>query len=443
MGKANIIFMHSHNTGRYLQPYGHAVSTPNLQRLAEEGVIFRNAFAAAPTCSPSRASFMTGMYPHSCGMFGLAHRGFSLPDYGPHLANVLKAAGYLTVLSGVEHTAPNLTVVGYDEILSFHEIEFQDAQKPKDPAQGAAEFLRSAPKQPFFLSLGLNETHRPFVKANPKLYPEEDPRFCQPPRPLPDSPETRADTADFKAAVRLMDGKFGLVLDALEQSGFAGSTYVFCFCDHGIQFPLNICNLTDHGIGVYFLARGPEFFSRGRTVDAMVSLIDLFPTVCDLADVSIPDRVEGGSLLPLVSGKVVHLHDVLFAEMNYHAAYEPARCVRTDRYKYIRRFDERDHVVLPNVDDTPSKEFLLTHGWAEMAREQEMLYDLLFDPEERNNLIDRPDSQAIRKDLAERLESWMAETGDPLAGGPVKAPSGSYLNDPDGTSPEDPTHRVL
>ena len=178
---------------------------------------------------------MTGMYPHCCGMLGLAHRGFALPDYSIHLANFLKPAGYTTVLSGVEHTAPNLTMVGYDKILSFHEIEFQDAQNPKDPAQAASEFLLSAPQAPFFLSIGLNETHRPFPKADPESHPAEDSRYSEPPRPLPDVPETRADMADFKAAARLMDEKVGLVLDALEDSGLARNTYVFCFCDHGIQ----------------------------------------------------------------------------------------------------------------------------------------------------------------------------------------------------------------
>ncbi len=105
MNRANIVFLHSHNTGRFVQPYGHAVPTPHLQRLAGQGVLFRQAFAAAPTCSPSRASFLTGMYPHSCGQLGLAHRGFGMPDYSRHLVQGMKRAGYHTVLSGVEHTA--------------------------------------------------------------------------------------------------------------------------------------------------------------------------------------------------------------------------------------------------------------------------------------------------------------------------------------------------
>src|SRR6516164_6227832 len=94
----NILYLHSHDSGRYLSPYGHAVPTPNLRRLAAEGVIFRRAFSAAPTCSPSRAALLTGQCPHQNGILGLAHRGFSMTDYRHHMLHTLRGAGYLSVL---------------------------------------------------------------------------------------------------------------------------------------------------------------------------------------------------------------------------------------------------------------------------------------------------------------------------------------------------------
>src|ERR671929_1909800 len=94
----NILYIHSHDSGRYLQPYGHAVPTPNLQRLASEGVLFRRAFSCAPTCSPSRAALLTGQFPHQNGMIGLAHRGFRLNDYSRHLVHTLREAGYWSAL---------------------------------------------------------------------------------------------------------------------------------------------------------------------------------------------------------------------------------------------------------------------------------------------------------------------------------------------------------
>ena len=436
--RPNILFMHSHNTGQFVQPYGHAVPTPNLQRLAEEGVLFRRAFTAAPTCSPSRAAFLTGMYPHSCGMLGLAHRGFAMPDYGPHLANLLKSHGYRTILAGVEHTAPDANTVGYDQILSTDDTNYPDQPELPGAAEAVVDFLDAAPDQPFFINLGLNETHRPFPKADPQNHPSEDPRYSLPPRPLPDTPETRADAADFKAAARIMDQAYGAVLGALERNDLAASTLVFCFTDHGLQFPRNMCNLTDHGIAVYLIVRGPQGFTGGRVVDPLVSLIDLVPTVCDAAGIATPAHVQGKSLKPLVDGTAESLHDELFAEVSYHAAYEPMRCVRTERFKYIRRYDERHRLVLPNTDDTPSKQFLLDHGLTDQPRSQEMLYDLIFDPDEANNLVDRSQMADVLTDMRNRLDRWMEETDDPLLpDGHVSAPSGSRVNDVDGLSPRD------
>ena len=120
MTRPNILYIHSHDTGRCVQPYGYAVPTPHLQQLAEQGVLFRQAFCASPTCSPSRAALLTGQYPHTNGMIGLAHRGSRLNDYSRHLAGVLGRAGYATALAGVQHEvrAEEQRLLGYGEILT-------------------------------------------------------------------------------------------------------------------------------------------------------------------------------------------------------------------------------------------------------------------------------------------------------------------------------------
>jgi N-sulfoglucosamine sulfohydrolase len=439
----NILFMHSHNTGTFVEPYGHAVPTPNLQKLAEEGVLFRNAFSTAPTCSPSRASFLTGMYPHSCGMLGLAHRGFSMSNYDWHAARVLKANGYFTASSGVEHTAPDLDSIGYDVILSGLDTNYPNQPNRIDPADAVVNFLNDAPKQPFFINLGLNETHRPFHQAEPESYPAERKQFCVPPRPLPDTPETRADTADFKASARVMDDAFGKVLRALDDNGLRENTLVFCFADHGLQFPRNMCNLTDHGLRVYCVVRGPGGFAGGQEVNALVSLMDLLPTAYEVAGILPPDHVEGFSLVGLMGGDDDTLHDAIFGEVSYHAAYEPMRCVRTKRYKYIRRYDNREKLVLPNVDDTPTKAFLLNQDWEDQPRDQEMLFDLMFDPDEAHNIVNREDMAGVVAEMKGRLDVWMQSTHDPLLpAGRVAAPRGSKVNNVDGRSPNEPTERI-
>src|ERR1700736_6312803 len=124
--RPNIIYIHSHDTGRYLEPYGHAVPAPYLARLARQGVLFRQAFNAGPTCSPSRASLLTGMCPHSNGMFGLAHRGFVLNDYKQHILHTLRPAGYYSALFGVQHIASKPATIGYDKVRSFQGNRTED-----------------------------------------------------------------------------------------------------------------------------------------------------------------------------------------------------------------------------------------------------------------------------------------------------------------------------
>jgi N-sulfoglucosamine sulfohydrolase len=430
--RPNIIYMHSHDTGRYLQPYGHAVPAPNLQRLAEGGVLFRSAFNAAPTCSPSRASLLTGQCPHSNGMLGLAHLGFSITDYKRHIAHALRAAGYYSELVGLQHIARDPAAIGYDKVQSFK------GNRVEDVAPAAAEFLKRAPKTPFFLDTGFFETHREFRRPGPR----ENARFCLPPGPLPDTPATRADMAAFKASARVMDEGVGVVLDALEASGLAASTLVISTTDHGIPFPNMKCNLFDHGMGVSLIMRGPSGFSGGKVCDAMVSHIDIFPTLCDLLDIERPAWLQGRSMMPLIRLTASEINEEIFAEVNYHAAYEPKRAVRTRRWKYIRHYDGRKHPNLPNCDDGPSKTLWLDNGWRGRTVAAEQLYDLMFDPNETRNVAGDESGAAALEEMRGRLERWMRATDDPLLRGPIPPPKGARGSDPEGTSPREPMREL-
>lgn len=425
----NIIYIHSHDTGRYVQPYGHAVPAPHLQRLAEQGILFRHAFCAAPTCSPSRAALLTGQSAHSSGMLGLAHRGFSLKDYRQHLLHTLRGAGYHSALSGMQHIAKDPNVIGYDRILG------QGRTPPvrQNPELYAREFLEGRPPQPFFLSVGFSETHREFPPASPA----EDPRYCLPPAPLPDTPATREDMARFKASARILDDKVGAVLETLDRTGLSENTLIIATTDHGLAFPRMKCNLTDSGIGVFLILRGPGGFSGGRVVDSLVSHVDVFPTLCEWLGLERPAWLQGVSFMPLVRGEAQEVRQEIFAEVTYHAAYEPQRCVRTKRWKYIRRWGQRERPVLPNCDDSPSKNAWLEHGWREREVELEALYDLVFDPHENANLAGNAAFAAALEEMRGRLERWMRATGDPILDGPVPLPPGAVVNDVDGLSPSE------
>ncbi len=434
MARPNIVYMHSHDTGRYVQPYGFDVPTPHLQRFAEQGVLFRQAFCAGPTCSPSRAALVTGQAPHSCGMLGLAHRGWSLNDYGQHVIHTLKPHGYVTALAGVQHidnlpAAPPGHRIGYDRLLS----EERGTPAPS-PDSAACDFLRAAPAQPFFLAVGFGETHRDF----PEPGALDDPRYLRPPLPLPDTPQTRYDMACYRTLARRLDERMGRVLTALDEAGLAENTLVIITTDHGIAFPGMKCNLTDHGIGVMLMMRGAGGFDGGKVIDGMASQIDLFPTLCEVLGIDAPPHLQGRSLFPLVRDEALEVNRQIFSEVTYHASYEPQRCVRTARYKYIRRFDARPTPVLPNCDDSVSKDLWLAHGWRERPLDPEQLYDLVFDPHETANLASDPRHAAALTDLRARLDRWMRDTNDPLLRGPVPAGPDKRVTPADGLSPKDP-----
>src|SRR6478609_485217 len=156
--RPNIVYLHSHDTGRHIQPYGHQVPTPNIQRLADQGMLFRHAFSAAPVCSASRAALLTGEYSHTNGMLGLAHRGYRLADYDHHLVHTLRQVGYTSVLIGEQHLSSDPAEIGYDRIVEI------DSSRAADVAPAVGRVLRDGLDQPFFLSVGFFETHRDYFE---------------------------------------------------------------------------------------------------------------------------------------------------------------------------------------------------------------------------------------------------------------------------------------
>jgi arylsulfatase A-like enzyme len=158
-----------------------------------------------------------------------------------------------------------------------------------------------------------------------------------------------------------------------------------------------------------------------------------------LLEIERPAWLQGKSFLPVIRGEADEVNEQVFAEVTYHAAYEPQRAVRTRRWKYIRRFGDRTTPVLPNCDDSLSKDVWLEGGWRERPAPSEQLYDLLFDPNEAHNLAADPSHVDVLDAMRGRLDRWMRETDDPLLNGPVPAPAGAQVNDPAGLSPREPT----
>ncbi len=431
MTKPNIIYMHSHDTGRFIQPHGYAVPTPRLQEFAENGTFFRNNFCITPCCSASRAAFLTGSYPHANGMLGLAHRGWSLIDYKQHMIHTLHEQGYVSALAGVQHVA-NFRNGEAHKIIGYKErLDFDNTTEDADAA--AVRFLEREHADPFFLAVGFVATHRGFLPATEK----DDPRYVAVPPFLPDTKENRQDMADYHASARYLDTAMGRVLDAVKKNGLSDNTIIIITTDHGIPFPYAKCNLTDHGLGVMLMVQGADF-PAGKCVDAMVTHMDMFPTICEILKIQKPEWLHGKSLLPLLQDRVEEIHDYCFGEVTYHAAYEPMRSIRSKRYKLIKRFNKDwMRVPLPNCDAGYSKETWVNAGWGDMRLHEVELYDLVFDPNERQNLAQDPAHQATRDAMLARLDEEMRSTHDPLFTGPVAAPRGALVNGVEQREPSD------
>lgn len=431
----NIVHLHAHDGGRMVAPYGYNTPTPRLQELAEQGVTFRQAFCAAPSCSPSRAALLTGRHPHCCGMHGLASAkyGFALEQPERHLSHFLSDRGYETAVAGVQHEVQGPLVgpevLGYEHWLNHNEHGRPMMRRTLGAAIG---FLERDHDRPFFLSCGFEAPHRDNSNEGRRHSPDADApfveqldgRWTRPPAPVPDTPTTRQDWASFCDGIGRMDAKMGAVIDAIDRTGLTDSTLIIATMDHGPAWPHGKGNLTDMGLGVMLLMRGPagSGFEGGRVCDALVSQIDIYPMLCELLGFDPPDWLQGVSLLPLIDGRAETVRDHVFGEQGWHCrTCDPQRSIRTDRYRYIRRKEDAEHLRI--VDPGPTNDWLVGLGYRDWPRGAELLYDLWFDPIEMNNLADEPQYAAVLADLRRRLDEWMKRTGDPFMTDTIPEPT--------------------
>lgn len=427
--RLNIMVIITHDTGRHLGCYGRGAPSPNLDKLAEEGVKFTQAFCTAPQCSPSRASLLTGLMPHRHGLIGLAHRGFRLNFEVKLLPKLLSQAGYSTFLFGLQHETT------WDKVaeLGYQHVQRPDGLSCLKVTPLVLKFLESQPSQPIFAMVGFTETHRPFPKADTPLEQVLVPPF------LPDAPEVRQDIADLNESVRRVDESVGQILAALKRSRLWDNTLLIFTTDHGIAFPGAKATLFDPGTEIALIMHGPDEFSGGKTVEAMVSNADLMPTICELAGIESPSGLDGKSLLPLLRGETKQLHEKLFFELTYHAAYDPMRGVRTKQFKYIRSFSDRPFWLPPNVDNGLTKDWYRKNRPEvfQMPRPKEMLFDLSSDPMERRNLADEKAYENVLLKLRQELEHWMEESEDPIRHGHVFPPKGARVTPARSWGPEE------
>ncbi|WP_309386413.1 sulfatase family protein [Cerasicoccus frondis] len=429
----NVIYIHTHDMGRYIGCYGHKLSTPNLDQFSKHATLFRQAYCCGPTCSPSRAGLLTGATPHESGMLGLAHRGFKLRNPQYHLAAYLKELGFVTALCGIQHEFNSAWEQMPYEYVVRDFSEKGNADSDRHWAAAACDFLKREHEQPFFLSFGLFYPHRKFETADTASVSLD---AIELPQCLPDTTEVRKDFADYQHSLSLADECIGLVLQTIQETGHFQNSLIIVTTDHGIAFPNMKCNLKDDGIGVTLMLSYPDNPASGTVSDALVSHLDVYPTICDLLGLAPPPHLQGVSMRPLFERSRHAIRDELFSEVTFHAAYEPMRCIRTQRFKLIRRFDVCRR-VLANCDDSPSKSVLMDAGWGQEALPEVELYDLLEDPQESTNRAAHPEYESVLQGLSRKLEDWMLATSDPLLQGFVPRPECALVNSITSISPSD------
>ena len=406
MERINLVYIHSHDVGRYISPFGYKMDTPCLQQLAESGMLFRNMHCAAPSCSPSRAAMLTGMYAHCSGMYGLVNRGFELEKKECHLAPWLSCNGYKTILAGTQHVVKDRDGIPYDIILEEKKGE-KVLNSQRLVCQGM-EALDSLNGESFFLDIGFGDTHRPYRDGTAQY----NPAYIYPPEPLPDTRQVREDMAGFMAEAKIFDNAVGSIINGLDSRGLLQNTLILCTTDHGIAFPAMKCNLNKFGTGVFCIMSLPGKIMKGSASDALLSQIDLFPAICELLELPQPPWLQGTSFIPLLKGNNEQIRDELFAEITYHCNYEPQRMVRTPNYLYIRRYTSRNKVYCADCDEGLSKQMWMENGWQDRSVDKEQLYDLMFDPQEAKNQVNNPEYESVLVDMRERLDCWQHETSD-------------------------------
>ncbi|ELY48469.1 sulfatase family protein [Natronorubrum bangense] len=443
MTSPHIVLVHCHDLGKYVGCYGAAVDTPRIDDLADNGVRFDRHFVTAPQCSPSRSSLLTGRHPHQNGMLGLAHADWELHDDEHLLPELLAEAGYETHLFGLQHVTEYPDRLGYDRIHTEQPLTAETPPSIHETARArtvADEFATMATAgdhdDPFFASVGFFELHR--VGENGHFgfegdrYETPDPETVDPLEFLPDRPGIRSDIAAMQGMLSAIDDGIGTVLDALEDAGLADDTLVVFTTEHGLAMPRAKGSCFDPGIEATLLLRYPGVLESGRVVDDLVSNVDVFSTLLDVADVELPELevddggIAGRSFAPLLLDDEdgYEPRDRVFAGMTWHDRYNPTRAIRTERWKYVRNFWHLPAVYLTTdiyCSDAGREVHEDCYG---EQRAYEELYDLEADPLEQNNLVagdgpDDPDLERTRDRLREELREWMDETNDPLLEGPV------------------------
>ena len=411
-GPPNILVLVADDAGwRDFGAYGNdVIRTPTVDRLSETGLTFERAFLTTPQCSPSRISMLTGRYPHATGAEDLH---MPLPEHETILPTYLRReAGYLTGIMRKQH----LGAPGNEQFDWYDPAEDHD--------YGAfSTFLARAQTtdRPFFMWVGFSDPHRPYTEGAIEN-PHDPDRVLVPPY-LADTPATRADLARYYDEITRMDQNIGRMIEALERRDLRSNTLVVFLSDNGAPFPRAKGSLYDAGIRTPLIANWPGEVEPG-TYDGLTSVIDLAPTLLDVAGLTPPPDMQGRSIAATLDDRSVPGRTVVFSERNWHDTDAHMRSLRTEEYKLITNgYPSRPFPIAADIGDSPAWMSLLAKKRAGTLTEAQAplfqtprpaveVYDLSEDPWELRNVAGTPEHDAVIDSLVQRLQQWQEATGD-------------------------------
>ena len=419
--RPNILWITIEDVNSFVGAYGDTLArTPNLDRLAEEGVRYTQAFATAPVCSPARACLITGVYATSLGTMHLRSE-VDIPDFIVGFPVYLRESGYYCTNN--EKTDYNF-----------------EAAEIWDESSGTAHWRTRPEGAPFFSVFNIETTHQSQIFGSDSAFyakygrllsdtERQDPsRMSIPPYHF-DTPVVRKLWARYYDLVTIMDRQVGEILAQLDEDGLSDNTWVFFFSDHGTGMPRSKRALYDSGLGVPLIVRAPAAYRKkygmvpGDAIDRLVDFSDMAPTMLHLLGLPMPEYLQGQPFIGDGHPNKTYLHGTAD---RVDEAYELSRTVRNERFRYIRNYYPHLPLLQPNyytdqseimrelhrvlatgVELTPAQQ----SAW-QPYRLPEELYDLENDPYEVRNQAANPEYRSVLEELREAHRNWVLDTGD-------------------------------
>lgn len=398
--------------------------TPTYDFLAKSGAVrFSNAFMNTPSCTAARSILLTGQYAHQLGAGGVLWGSLDIKI--PVFTQILEKNGYFVRSIGKGWSPGSWQQGGYTEDPVGEKIK------------SVEEFFQQIPaSQSFFLWYGSTKTHRPFLFGEGKNK-GIDPQQIKVPPFLPDTDSVRLDLCDYYQNVREMDDELKKLVEQLKAKKLLHHTIIIVVSDNGMAFPHGKTQLYDTGTRMPLLIYAPMFLNAEHSCENtnFVSLLNIAPTILDLAGVPVASTMLGSSLKPYLLPQRVPLPacDSVFLEFNRHgfnttnkiAISPPTRAYRNTQFLYIKNYQKKATSFLADCDNSPTKKFLIQHrkdkifnDWIHLlypvTKPAEELYEVQKDPFQLNNIADDSLYQDVLSDLRQRLHQWQKNTQDPL-----------------------------